>query len=45
MCVLQTEERRAGAEDVVSTREQEGTDGAAGGTDEAAEGDTHTHTH
>lgn len=36
---LQTKERRAGAEDVVSAREQEGADGAAGRTDEAAQGD------
>lgn len=36
----QTEERRTGAEDVVSAREQEGADGAAGGADEAAQGDT-----
>ena len=42
VCVLQAEERRAGAEDVVSAREPEGTDGTAGGTDETAQGDTHT---
>lgn len=40
LCVSQTEERRTGAEDVVSAREQEGADGAAGGADEAAQGDT-----
>lgn len=40
VCVTQTEERWAGAEDVVPAREQEGTYGAAGGADEAAQGDT-----
>lgn len=40
--MLQTKERWAGAEDVISAREQEGTDGATGGTDEAAQGDTQT---
>lgn len=42
-CVLQTKERWAGAEDVVPAGEQEGADGTAGGTDEAAQGDTLTH--
>lgn len=37
--VLQTKERRAGAADVVLAGEPQGADGAAGGTDEAAQGD------
>lgn len=38
--MLQAEEGRTGAEDVVSAGESQGTDGAAGGADEAAQGDT-----
>ena len=38
VCVFQAEEGGVGAEDVGSAGEQEGADGAAGRTDEAAEG-------
>lgn len=43
LSLLQAEEGRAGTEDVVVAGEQEGADGAAGGLDEAAQGDAPLH--